>query len=199
MVVACWCETRRARMLARDMRTHKCERWYTTHTRRGPRQVSTHGPTGSGRMSPPRYVGTPLTRVVAPWGAQPKTLLQRSHAATPQYRHTSHTFRGRMESPTESPQLPRSLGGLHQRYEWLRLTPPANASGHGDIAPPHEFDASQSGQCTARRQYELRCELQGWRIILCTVLHPGLHVYSAVHNGGFQTAINQKARLRELC
>ena len=69
-------------------------------------------PSGRGRVVPPRYFGTPLTGVAAPYGElNRKPSSSGRMPSTPPFRHTSHTFRGLIESTTEGHRWPRSLGG----------------------------------------------------------------------------------------
>ena len=102
----------------------------------------------------------------------PRPQWPRPHVATPLFRHTTHACRSPMGSSTENlvaavacrhpiilahfshvsrthrqhhrrPPVATVAWRLHRRYEWLRLAPPPNPSGHCRMAPPHEFDAFQ--------------------------------------------------------
>ena len=120
-------------MLARDMCTREWECWYTSHTRRGPIHMSTHGP--SGRWPP---FATPLFRHTThtcrgPMGSSTENLVAAVACRHPTISaHVSLVSRAHRESFTEAPQRPRSLGGSKVRVAAVSsTTEPQWSRSHG--------------------------------------------------------------------
>ena len=114
-----------ARMLARDMCTRECECWYTSHTFRGPIQMSTHGP--SGRWPP---------------------------FATPLFRHTTHACRSPMGSSTENlvaavacrhPIILAHFSHVSRTHGEHHRRPP---SGHGRLGAPPKVQVAAVSSTT---------------------------------------------------